>query len=206
MSSKNAEIHHPVSNGHLSSRPTPKVGEREEREKEKQKEEEEEEERRFGGRASRYTDAGVHLVINGFTILEICCEQSSKIRSGVKTKGRSPPLRSRWLLDPLPIPRYARFYDRSATVHRRAAGTAATRYDRERRPPRNQQAGDRVCLAKAIRRRDHRERRRSEGKSREHSGVYAQTGDHLVIRGLDSFFCPTFDERRRRRGSGKQRQ
>lgn len=25
--------------------------------------------------------------------------------------------------------------------------------------------------------------------------MYAQTGDHLVIRGLDSFFCPTFDER-----------
>lgn len=24
--------------------------------------------------------------------------------------------------------------------------------------------------------------------------MYAQTGDHLVIRGLDSFFCPTFDE------------
>lgn len=59
-----------------------------------------------------------------------------------------------------------------------------------------QRAGDRVYLAKAIRRRDHRERRRSdEGKSREHSGVYAQTGDHLVIRGLGSFFCPTSDER-----------
>lgn len=141
MSSKNAEIHHPVSNGHLSSRPTPKAGEREEREKEKQKEEEEE--GRFGGRASRYTDAGVHLVINGFTILEISCEQSSKIRSGVKTKGRSPPLRSRWLLDPLPIPRYARFYDRSATVHRRA-DTAAARYDRERRPSGNQRAVEEI--------------------------------------------------------------
>ena len=184
MSSKNAEIHHPVSNGHLSSGPTPKAGEREEREKEKQKkeekEEEEEEKRRFGGRANRYT--GVHFVINGFTILEISCEQSSKICSGVKTKGRSPPL------DPLPIPRYARFYDRSATGHRRAEPHDASADQRA--------GGDRVCLAKAIRRRDHRERRRSsEGKSREHSGVYAQTGDHLVIRGLDSFFCPTFDER-----------
>lgn len=77
MSSKNAEIHHPVSNGHLSSGPTPKAGEREEREGEGE----------AGGgekvrRQSeyRYTNTGDHLVINGFTILEISCEQSSKIR------------------------------------------------------------------------------------------------------------------------------
>lgn len=48
--------------------------------------------------------------------------------------------------------------------------------------------------ADSIRRRDHRQRRRSEGKSREHSGVYAQREDHLVIRGLDSFFCRAVDE------------
>lgn len=97
--------------------------------------------------------------------------------------------------DPLPIPRYTRFYDRSATTERIYPRLTRTERAGGGRQAGGQRAGDRVYLAKAIRRRDHRERRRSEGKSREHSGVYAQTGDHLVIRGLDSFFCPTFDER-----------
>lgn len=57
MSSKNAEIHHPVSDGHLSSRPTPEArGAQEEGWREGGKEEEKE--RRFGGRANRYTDTG----------------------------------------------------------------------------------------------------------------------------------------------------
>lgn len=98
--------------------------------------------------------------------------------------------------DPLPIPRYTRFYDRSATTERIYPRLTRTERAGGGRQEGGQRAGDRVYLAKAIRRRDHRERRRSdEGKSREHSGVYAQTGDHLVIRGLGSFFCPTSDER-----------
>lgn len=118
MSSKNAEIHHPVSDGHLSSRPTLEADEVDEGE-EKVSEAE---------RERRYTPTpGPLRVINGFTILEISWEQRSRIRSGVKTKGRSPPPlvavapspspppplpRS----DPIPISRYARFYDRSATI------------------------------------------------------------------------------------------
>lgn len=82
MSSKNAEIHHPVSDGHLSSRPTLEADEVDEGE-EKVSEAE---------RAPIHTDTpGPLRVINGFTILEISWEQRSRIRSGVKTKGRSPP-------------------------------------------------------------------------------------------------------------------
>lgn len=82
MSSKNAEIHHPVSDGHLSSRPTLEADEVDEGE-EKVSEAE---------RAPIHTDTpGPLWVINGFTILEISWEQRSRIRSGVKTKGRSPP-------------------------------------------------------------------------------------------------------------------
>lgn len=96
MSSKNAEIHHPVSDGHLSSRPTPEArGAQEEgwREGEGGRGGEGEKVRRQSEPIHRHR---VHSVINGFTILEISWKQSSRIRSGVKTKGRSPPLRSRW--------------------------------------------------------------------------------------------------------------
>lgn len=171
MSSKNAEIHHPVSDGHLSSRPTLEADEVDEGE-EKVSEAE---------RERRYTPTpGPLRVINGFTILEISWEQRSRIRSGVKTKGQSPPPLVAVAPSPSPPPIRSdpdftiRAFLRSIR-HDRAGDIFAATTTRRGEEGDNE-LGDRVYLAKAIRRQDHRERRRSEGKSGEHSGVYAQTG------------------------------
>lgn len=123
MSSKNAEIHHPVSNGHLSSRPTLEADEVDEGEGKVSEAE----------RERRYTPTpGPLRVINGFTILEISWEQRSRIRSGVKTKGRSPP--PLVAVAPSPDPIRSRFHDtRVFTIDPPRPSRGYLRDDEERR-------------------------------------------------------------------------